>query len=161
MKNGLLPLVDDNSVILILGTMPGEKSIALQQYYGNRGNHFWKILFSVFRQPFDTEYAVRKKLLATHRIALWNVLAACERPGSADHKITNEVVNDFASFHAQYPGIKYVFFESKSAQQFYAKYVCAQPGIIYDTLPSTSGLNAGISFEQKLQAWMKLGHTIS
>ena len=156
MKYALPPLVHPDSKILIMGTMPGEKSIALQQYYGNRGNHFWKILLSVFNQPFTTDYNDRKAFLKEFKIALWNVLSHCEREGSQDNKIKNETVNDLSTFHSQYPDIRYVFFESKAAAKFFDKYATPQLGIIYTTLPSTSGLNAAKSFDEKLSEWKRI-----
>jgi hypoxanthine-DNA glycosylase len=158
-KTALHPLVDNFSSILILGTMPGDQSIAKQQYYGNKGNHFWKIIFTIFSEEYSTSYDDRKTFLKKHKIALWNVLASCIREGSSDSKITNEAINDFVSFHKQYPNIKHVFFESKSAAKFYHKYSAPQPGISYHILPSTSGLNAGTSFSQKVEMWKILAET--
>src|SRR5688572_26543746 len=105
MKSGLPPLIWENSKILILGTMPGEKSIALQQYYGNKGNHFWKIMFDIFGQPFSVDYNYRKLLLQSKRIALWNVLARCERTGSRDDSIANAVPNDLEGLFEKHPEI--------------------------------------------------------
>ncbi len=153
MKNALPPLVTKTSKILILGTMPGERSIALQQYYGNRGNHFWKILFTVLKEEFSLDYTVRKELLSRNNIALWNVLASCEREGSGDASIKNEVPNDFEKFHKAYPSIRFVFFESKAAERYYKKYIIQRTEINYQTLPSTSGLNAGKTFAEKLSEW--------
>lgn len=157
MKIALAPLVSYDSKLLILGTMPGEKSIALQQYYGNRGNHFWKILFMIFSEPFSLDYGVRKSLLERHHIALWNVLAHCQRKGSQDNNIRDETANDFVAFFEKYPNIRHVFFESKSAAGFYAKHVAYKTGVCYHTLPSTSGLNAGLSFDEKLAQWRLVG----
>jgi hypoxanthine-DNA glycosylase len=158
-KKALHPLVDNSSRILILGTMPGDQSIAKQQYYGNKGNHFWKIIFTIFEETYNVSYEDRKNLLKKHKIALWNVLASCIREGSSDSKITSEVVNDFVDFHKQYPNIRHVFFESKSAAKFYTKYSTSQKGISYHILPSTSGLNAGTSFIQKVEMWKILAET--
>lgn len=55
-KSALHPLTDNSTRILILGTMPGDQSIAKQQYYGNKGNHFWKIIFTIFNE----NYSVRR-----------------------------------------------------------------------------------------------------
>ena len=70
MKEAFDPIVDSNSTILILGTMPGIRSLELQQYYGHPGNHFWKILFALFNEPFTTDYDLRTDLLRRKRIAL-------------------------------------------------------------------------------------------
>lgn len=155
-KCALLPLVSSESKLLILGTMPGEKSIQLQQYYGNPGNQFWKILFTVLDAPFSNDYGTRKALLSKYNIALWNTLASCEREGSRDDKIKNPVVNNFEHFFSVYPNIRYVFFESITAARLYAKFAFKNDKVQYMTLPSTSGLNAGMSFDEKLEQWKKL-----
>jgi hypoxanthine-DNA glycosylase len=158
-KSALRPLVDNSTRILILGTMPGDQSITKQQYYGNKGNHFWKIIFTIFNENYSASYEDRKALLKKHKIGLWNVLASCVREGSSDSKIMNEEINDFVSFHIQYPNIQYVFFESKSAAKFYHKYSTPQKGTSYHILPSTSGLNAGTSFVQKVEMWKVVAET--
>jgi G:T/U-mismatch repair DNA glycosylase len=37
------PVVDDRTRLLILGSLPGEQSLVLQEYYGNRQKNFWTI----------------------------------------------------------------------------------------------------------------------
>lgn len=153
MKQAFPPLVNQNSKILILGTMPGEKSLELQEYYGNKGNSFWKLLFTLFNRPLPKEYIEKKQLLEENNIALWDVLAYCERTGSLDSNIKNEKANDFESFYKQYPNIKHVFFSSKNASNFYDKYVGREKDLQYSILPSPSGANASKSFLQKLEEW--------
>ena len=91
MKQAFPPIVDQHCRVLILGTMPGIRSLELQQYYGHPGNHFWRILFRLFDEPFTTDYAQRIDLLHRHHIALWDVLSHCEGEGSADTAIRNEI----------------------------------------------------------------------
>ena len=153
MKQAFPPLVNQNSKILILGTMPGEKSLELQEYYGNKGNSFWKLLFTLFNRPLPKDYIEKKQLLEENNIALWDVLAYCERTGSLDSNIKNEKANDFQSFYKQYPNIKHVFFSSKNASNFYDKYVGRKKDLQYSILPSPSGANASKSFLQKLEEW--------
>ncbi len=153
MKQAFPPIVDINSKILVLGTMPGERSLELQQYYGHSGNHFWKIMFKLFGQEFTKDYKFRTELLKENGIALWDVLEYCEGIGSADTAIKNEVPNDFDAFHVQYPNLRHVIFASKQAEKFYLKYANKQAGVDYYTLPSPSGANASKSFQQKLEEW--------
>lgn len=153
MKKAFTPIVSMSSKILILGTMPGEKSLKLQQYYGNRGNHFWKIMFEMFGIPFSDDYDERINLLMKHGIALWDVLQFCEREGSLDSNIKNEIANDFEAFYNAHPNIMHVFFSSKNAAKYYDKYVGRRNNIVYDILPSPSGANATKSFKEKLQEW--------
>jgi hypoxanthine-DNA glycosylase len=159
MKKAFEPIVDVNSEILVLGTMPGEKSLELQEYYGNRGNQFWRLLFSVFGAEPTNVYDEKVSFLKEHQIALWDVLQYCEREGSLDSKIKNEVANNFDEFYKNFPNIRSVYFSSKNASAYYDKYVGRKEGIQYDILPSPSGANATMSFSQKLEIWkQKLSH---
>lgn len=155
MKTSLPPLIHPDSKILILGTMPGEKAIAQQEYYANRGNHFWRILFTVFDVPFSENYKNRKDLLQQHKIALWEVLASCERSGSLDSSIKNPIPNNFSTLLSKYP-IRYICFDSKNAAAFYDKYLSRFPGITYYQLPSTSGANAHLTLDEKIEYWSLL-----
>ena len=152
-KKAFAPIANEDSKILILGTMPGERSLALQQYYGHAGNHFWKIIYSLLGKPFRKKYEDRKNLLLDKKIALWDVLEYCESKGSADSAIANEKANDFNSFYITHPKIKQVFFSSKKAEEFYDKYVGKKQRIDYAALPSPSSANTWKTFEDKLQDW--------
>ena len=153
MKKAFPPVIYPDSKLLILGTMPGEKSLQLQQYYGNRGNQFWKLLFTMFGVPFTESYEARILLLQQKGIAVWDVLKHCERQGSLDSAIKNEEPNDFAAFYKKHPQISHIFFSSKNAERYYDKYVGKKPGLHYDVLPSPSGANASKSFAEKLAVW--------
>jgi len=155
-KTAFPPIADANSKLLLLGTMPGDRSLRLQQYYGHAGNHFWKLIYTLFGKPLDPEYEARKLFLLEHEIALWDVLESCTCEGSLDSNIKNEVVNDFATFYEQHPAITHVFFDSKKAEEFYLRYVKKSGDKIYHLLPSPSRANASKSFEQKLEAWKEL-----
>jgi hypoxanthine-DNA glycosylase len=155
-KTALPPIVNLESSTLILGSMPGEKSLELQQYYGNRGNSFWRLMFTIFNEAFSEDYEKRKQLLYQNGIAVWDVLSYCEREGSVDSKIKNEASNEFSKFFAAYPNITTVFFSSKAAAGYYDKYNPRLPYITYIILPSPSGANAGKSFSQKLEEWFIL-----
>lgn len=146
-------LSDNNSKVLLLGTMPGIASLTLNQYYGHPQNAFWKLLFTIFDEPYSTDYAVRKKLVLKHRIALWDVLQTCVRKGSLDSAIEQEIPNDFTAFLASHPNIQQIFFNGQKAAQYFKKYVQIPSHYELITLPSTSPANAGISFEEKLKLW--------
>jgi hypoxanthine-DNA glycosylase len=152
-KTAFPPIVDKDCVLLILGTMPGERSIQLQQYYGHKSNQFWKIMFSLFGLPVSDNYEERKQLLLDHHIALWDVLSHCEGQGSADHHIVNEVANDFKTFYKKFPKIKTVIFDSTHAEKFYLKHVGKSPDKIYIRVPSPSSAHAGKSLQQKIEEW--------
>ncbi|MDV3426481.1 MAG: DNA-deoxyinosine glycosylase [Bacillota bacterium] len=93
------PIADENSKLLILGTMPGAESLRKQQYYGYDRNQFWKIMFSVFQEDFKENYDEKKKLLLENGAALWDVIKNCERENSSDSKIKRPEANDISSLH--------------------------------------------------------------
>ena len=75
------PIIDKESKILILGSIPGVKSLEMQQYYAHPQNKFWKIIFELFNEKFTTDYKERIEILEKHHIALWDVIDTCERKG--------------------------------------------------------------------------------
>lgn len=155
-SKALLPIVDFNSKILILGTFPSTKSLQQQQYYGNKQNKFWNIMFDLFQQSFTDNYSERIKLLQDNKIALWDVLYSCDRVGSLDSAIENEVVNDFNSFFDNYKNIELIVFSSVNAHKLYKKLVnnYYNKNVIF--MPSTSGLYAAMSYQNKLDKWSML-----
>lgn len=147
------PIVDENSQVLILGTMPGNKSLQLNQYYANPTNQFWKILSYITGGNFNVEYEIKKKVLLKYNIAVWDVLMHCEREGSLDVNISDEFPNDFKIFFAKYPNIKAVFFNGSKAADLFNKYHLGANNKFYKTLPSTSSANTSMTFNDKAGIW--------
>ncbi len=144
---------NEKAKVLILGTMPGNESLKLNQYYGHKRNAFWKIFFSVFNEPFSQDYEIRKEVALKNNIAIWDVLKACVRKGSLDSAIQQEVPNDFNTFLAAHPNIEHIFFNGQKAAHYFKKYVTVSEKYKLHTLPSTSPAHAGLSFELKREAW--------
>ena len=122
---GFPPIADNNSIILILGSMPSIRSLDAQQYYAHPRNSFWFIMARLFGDKAEMNYSEKKKLLLGNRIALWDVLNTCQRKGSLDSSIKNKsiVVNDFNGFFSDHPLIRAVFFNGSRAQQEYNRQV--------------------------------------
>lgn len=155
MVGGFKPIIDDKCKILILGTMPSIESIKRDEYYGNKKNQFWKIVFSLYGMEVRENYEERKDFLLSNHIAVWDVLENCERDGSSDASIRNPKINDFELLFKQYPNIKRVYFNGKKAEKLYLKLAGKEISndVIYQTaLPSTSPANA-IKFTEKLKEW--------
>ena len=93
--------------VLVLGTLPGERSLACGEYYAHPQNRFWTIMGGVLGFDALGPYEERVKQVLDHRIALWYVCAAAERPGSLDASIRTATVvpNDFSAFFAQHSEI--------------------------------------------------------
>src|SRR5512144_1422700 len=89
-KHGLAPVLGRDARVLILGSFPGEASLAAQQYYAHPRNHFWPLVGSVIGEAVVAmRYRKRLAALRRHRIGLWDVIVACERRGSLDGAIRN------------------------------------------------------------------------
>ena len=150
--SGLAPVLDRNTRILLLGSFPGEASLAAQQYYGHPRNQFWKILSAVLDVDFVTmPYAERLKALLAREVGLWDVIAACERSGSLDSAIRNAQHNDFAPLKKRCPKLKRVCFNGKTSGKLEGAFT--EAGFETLVLPSSSPANASWSFEQKLDVW--------
>jgi len=147
------PITPDNAKILILGTMPGTKSLELNQYYGHKQNNFWKFMFEILKEKFSTDYETRTALLIKNKIALWDVLQFCDREGSLDSAIKNECANDFETFLEKHSNINTILFNGQKAAAFFKKYVHLKKQYSLITLPSSSPANASKTFESKLEEW--------
>lgn len=156
-KYSFPPFVPDGARLIILGTLPGEESLRLQQYYAHPRNHFWPLIAALSESPLPPSFTKRVALLKDNRWALWDVLEGAERIGSSDAAIRNPTVNAFGDFFATHPGIKTVAFNGQKARDLFRRYV-VKPGIVSENrfsaidLPSSSPLYTK-SFEEKLALW--------
>jgi hypoxanthine-DNA glycosylase len=144
------PISNTDSKILILGTMPGNDSLKMNQYYAHPRNAFWKIMFAIFDQPFSNDYGVKKELLLKNQIALWDVLKACKRRGSLDVNIIEEEANNFKDFFKKHAHIHHIFFNGQQSSNYFLKN--QKSAIPFTKLPSTSPAHT-MSFNEKLTAW--------
>lgn len=150
------PIINDTCKVLILGSMPSVVSLERQQYYGHKQNYFWPMLFELFEETYVDNFEIKKELLLCHRIALWDVLASCEREGSLDSNITQEVPNDIRTLLKEYPSIQYILFNGGKAYQSFKKYFpdLLERGGWYQ-MPSTSPAHT-MKREEKRNRWTLL-----
>jgi hypoxanthine-DNA glycosylase len=148
---------------LILGSLPGRKSLQMQEYYAHPQNAFWKIITQLFGAESPLPYTRRVRILTDHQLALWDVLAAAERPGSLDSSIVHASArtNDFAAFFRAHPQIRRVYFNGRKAEALYRRFVLPHLGpdfeeLSYECLPSTSPAHAGMTFTRKLEIWRRI-----
>ncbi|MET3536186.1 DNA-deoxyinosine glycosylase [Chryseobacterium limigenitum] len=146
------PFIDDQSKILILGSIPGAKSLEKQQYYAHPQNKFWKIIFELFNEEFTENYAERIIVLKKHHIAIWDVIDSCERKGSLDSEIKNEEANQIGELLERYPNVKAVFCNGGKSYKNLQKILGKNYKLPIYLLPSTSPLHT-VSFEKKLEEW--------
>jgi len=148
---------------LVLGSLPGRRSLEMQQYYAHPQNAFWKLISAIFAVEASHSYGRRLRILTKNRIALWDVLAAAERPGSLDSSIVHASAraNDFAAFFHAHPRVRRVFFNGRKAEQMYRRFVLPKldarfSHLRYECLPSTSPAHAGMTFAKKLGRWRRI-----
>ena len=153
MKRSFPPIEDDKITMLILGTMPGEKSLAHQQYYAHPQNRFWRVIAKITNRQLPDKYDQRTAMLSEAGIGLWDIIHNAEREGSLDSNIKNEYPNDLDKFIKTHPFLKAIAFNGKGAERLYTKYFTKKPSIRYISLPSTSPANAVFTFEKLYKEW--------
>lgn len=150
--HGLPPHFSSHPRVLILGSFPSVLSLEHQEYYGNPKNRFWAVMELLFSIPVSLSNPERTTLLTTEGIALWDVVASCERPGSADSRIRKPVPNDIAGFVQKHPSIRMVALNGSTAGRLYQR-LCNVPDLPFVVLPSTSPAYAAMPFMEKVKAW--------
>lgn len=146
------PVFDSRSEILILGSFPSVKSREQQFFYGHPQNRFWRVLAAVFEAPCPETVEEKKAFLLEHRIALWDVIGACEITGSADTSIRNAVPNDLSAIFNT-TEIRAIFVNGKTAMRYYDRYLRPRFGRDGICLPSTSPANAAWTLERLVETW--------
>ena len=152
-KQGLNPVVDDNSRILILGSLPGDASLKSREYYAYPQNQFWNILSSIYQESIRVDYESKRAFLRKHGIALWDVLKAAERKGSLDSNIRSPVVNDLKGFIRKHPQIRAIGLNGRKAWEKFNKHCIFKAGDMHVRyLPSSSSMHTK-PLPEKVQAW--------
>ncbi|WP_367117844.1 DNA-deoxyinosine glycosylase [uncultured Chryseobacterium sp.] len=149
------PIIDAQSEILILGSVPGVRSLEKQQYYAHPQNAFWKIIFELFDELPTGDYTARIRILKRHHIALWDVIDTCERKGSLDSEIRNEEANRIGELLENYPGIKAIFCNGGKSYKNLQKILGKEYRIPIFLMPSTSPLHT-VPLAKKLESWEKI-----
>jgi TDG/mug DNA glycosylase family protein len=144
------PVIDTNTDILIVGSYPSEISLSSGQYYGNPRNHFWKLVGCVLNVDLaGLDYGNRLRVLQEHRIGLWDTLKSCQRKGSLDSNIQNEIYNDLS-------GLTYIrrIICNGSMAGKYIRHCKVPADVMVFTVPSSSSARV-MKFSEKLEHWKK------
>lgn len=152
------PAFRTDARVLILGSMPGEASLAAGRYYAHPRNAFWPIMGALFGAGAELPYDQRLARLNAAGVALWDVIARCRRPGSLDSAIARDSVepNDFPMLFAACPQITHVFFNGTAAETAFRRHARLPAGsrpLSFTRLPSTSPAHAACDLTAKLAAW--------
>ncbi|HEY0179383.1 MAG TPA: DNA-deoxyinosine glycosylase [Dokdonella sp.] len=158
------PQVGAGCRLLLLGTAPSLRSLAMQQSYAHPHNLFWPFMGELYAAGPELPYSERIARLHAAGIGIWDVLERCERPGSLDSAIVaaSEVPNDVPSLLCAHPGIAAIALNGAKAHQVFARRIA--PAIDAErlarleilALPSTSPANASIPRAVKLERWRAL-----
>ncbi|HEX7643836.1 MAG TPA: DNA-deoxyinosine glycosylase [Burkholderiaceae bacterium] len=156
-KRSFPPVVDANVRLLLLGSLPGERSLEAQQYYAHPQNKFWELVGAVIKADLRAmPYTQRLSALLAHRIGLWDVIAEAERPGSLDAAIRNETHNALAELVATLPNLRAVGFNGGTAAKIGRRQLAKLgDGLHLIDLPSSSPAYT-LAFDAKKQRWLEL-----
>ncbi len=160
-------VIDSKISVLVLGSMPGNKSLEASQYYAHPRNALWPILADIIGFEVSLPYEERLNILLNNHIGLWDVIAQCNRIGSLDSNIVAETIecNDFNLVFRQCMRLEKILFNGKKAYELFHRLVLVKPEteqFIQDKqidlilLPSTSPANAMLGYQQKLEVWKKV-----
>ncbi|QCP48686.1 DNA-deoxyinosine glycosylase [Trinickia violacea] len=158
LKRCFPPVVDRNTRVLVLGSLPGEVSLAQNQYYAHKQNRFWHLMGDVIGEPLPSMgYEARLQALLDHRVGLWDVIAKARREGSLDSRIRDHAANDLAALVAALPNLAAVVFNGGTAAKI-GMQALADSRISLDLikLPSSSPAYAAVPYAEKLRAWEAL-----
>ena len=147
------PFINKDSNTLILGSLPSVASRKDGFFYAHPQNRFFKILSLVFNQEEPKTIEERKAFLIKNKIALYDVVFACDIYGSSDATIENVEPINLKEILTEYPNIKKIYTTGKKAKELYDKYLLPQTGIEAISLPSSSSANASMSLDKLVEAY--------
>lgn len=153
--HGLPPVLGRGTRLLLLGSFPGEASLAARQYYAHPRNQFWPLVSALLDEDLaGMAYAPRLRRLRARGVGLWDVIGSCRREGSLDSRIRDASYNDLAGLRPRAPLLRAVAHNGAASAR--AMPASAALGVPVFRLPSSSPANARFSFERKLTAWREV-----
>jgi len=155
-KTSFPPIANAETSILILGSLPGDKSLEFQEYYAHPRNRFWRVIAELTQSNLPHTYQEKVELLLQNKIGLWDVVQSAKRTGSLDVNIVNEIPNDLEGFLENHPNLKIICFNGSKSHKLFNKYFKPKATLSYLALPSTSPANASHTFESLFKKWKEI-----
>jgi hypoxanthine-DNA glycosylase len=152
LKSSFPPVVDAGVRVLVLGSLPGEVSLAKQQYYAYPHNQFWRLIAHVLGRELPAAYEARLAALLQANVGLWDVVRTATRAGSLDASIRDHQPNRLADIVATLPRLRAVAFNGATASLIGRRALGDVSGVELVSLPSSSPAYT-MAFERKAQAW--------
>jgi hypoxanthine-DNA glycosylase len=157
LKRSFAPVVDEHTRLLVLGSLPGDVSLAQCEYYGHRQNRFWMLMAEITGADLlSLSYQARLQSLLERGVGLWDVVAQADRDGSLDTDIRNHVHNDLIGLLVNLPSLSTIVFNGGTAARIGLKSLgdyANQYRIV--KLPSSSPAYT-LPYSEKLAAWLTL-----
>lgn len=161
LKRSFPPVVDLKTRLIVLGSLPGEESLARAQYYANPRNHFWRLIGAVIGSDLVAlGYEARLEAMLAAGVGLWDTVGAATRRGSLDGNIRLDRANDLATLVASLPRLRAVGFNGGKSAALGMPQLAERTDLKLIPLPSSSPAYTR-PFEEKLEAWMKLAPFLS
>ena len=156
-KSGLAAIAPPDAQLFVLGSLPGDASLAAQRYYAHPTNQFWRLLGSAIEADLQTlEYGARLKTLAARRIGLWDVIGSASRRGSLDQAIRDAQHNQIDHLLRDFSDLRAIAFNGSTASSIGRKLFGDPPaGLTFIDLPSSSAANTR-PFDEKSASWGRL-----
>lgn len=152
-KRHFAPVVDENTRLLVLGSLPGDASLKAAQYYAHPQNGFWRLIGGVIgRDVHALPYAERLKALRAAGVGLWDVIASAERPGSLDAAIRSPEAADLRGLIAGLPRLRAVAFNGATAAKGGRRLLGGIEDLSLIDLPSSSPAHTR-PLSEKAESW--------
>ena len=160
-KHGLPPVARPDARLFILGSLPGDASLAAQRYYAHPRNHFWSLIGQAIGEDLQSlDYPARLDRLSANRIGLWDVVARAIRNGSLDQAIREPGHNALADYFAGFPDLEAVAFNGATAALAGRRLLAGVAGLQLIDLPSSSPANTR-PLPEKMAEWDQIGRYCS
>ena len=155
-KSSFAPIVAPDTRVLVLGSLPGEASLAAERYYAHPQNQFWRLIGGVIGQDIASlDYDARLASLLAGGVGLWDTVASALREGSLDAALRAVEGNALGNLVASLPALRAIGFNGAAAAKIGRRALGDTPLALID-LPSSSPAHARMSFEEKAQRWKSL-----
>jgi TDG/mug DNA glycosylase family protein len=155
-KSSLPPVVAPDTRLLVLGSLPGEKSLEAQRYYAHPQNRFWHLTGKVIGIELESlDYDDRLEALLAAKVGLWDTVASARRTGSLDASIREAEHNPLAELTASLPELRAVGFNGKTSARIGMPQL-AHTSLALVPLPSSSPAHASMRLEDKEKLWGQL-----
>ena len=153
-KSSFGAVIDDQTHVVVFGSLPGEESLRRGEYYAKKSNQFWRLMDAVLGTYLATmeRFEDRKRTLLSARVGLWDVVQSARREGSLDSNIRGHQANDLVAFRSRHPAVRRFAFNGGKAFELARKQFERGDEFLIP-LPSSSAAYCAMSLDVKKAEW--------